>query len=339
MVAARAGRGAHADRAKVPGMKSSPDHSAPPRPSPPTTGSRIGAALAVVLMLGVAPRLARPQALPTELRALLASTPADSLVRPLRRYEGDHARSPEAAEAALLLGQLEYARGEYRHAAETFARAAARLDPARKPAARYHAGLAWLALGEPDQARAALEEVANGTGDSRQEALLAVAQAWELARRPDRAEETLAALLAGDPGEAGPAALERAMAIAVRDDREDQARKLRERLLARYPRSMEAAAARLATFAPADARPVAEARAGAVAVVIGSFVDPGRARSLAAAARAAGFVDARVVSHGEGLAAVHTVRLGIYPRVSEARKAGDQAAQALGVAFELTHTR
>lgn len=279
------------------------------------------------------------ETLPQALRAILSGTPADSLARPLRRYEAARARYPDAAEAALLLGQLQYARGEYRRAAETFARAAARLDPARKPEARYWTGLAWLGAGEPDQTRAALEEVASGGGPRHAPALLAVAQAWELARRPERVTETLTALLLGDPGEAGPAALERLAALAERDGDENQARKARERLLADYPRSMEAAAARLAIFAPANAQPAAKTRPGALAVVIGSFVDPARARSLATAARAAGFPDARVVSHGEGLAAVHMVRLGVYPRHAEARKAGEQAAQALGIAYELMPAR
>ncbi len=305
----------------------------------PRGASALAAAIAVVTTCVLATPAAPAETLAPELRALLGGTPADSLPGPLRRYEAEHARSPEAADAALLLGQLQYARGEYRRAAETFARAAARLDPARKPEARYWAGLSWLGLGEPDQTRAALEEVANGGGVRRAGALLAVAQAWELARRPDRAAETLSGLLAGHPGEAGPAALERVAALAERDGHEDQAREARERLLAQYPRSMEAAAARLAVFAPANTQPAAETRPGAVAVVIGSFVDPARARSLASAARAAGFPDARVVSHGEGLAAVHTVRLGVYPRHAEARKAGEQAAQALGVAYELMRAR
>jgi tetratricopeptide (TPR) repeat protein len=273
------------------------------------------------------------------LSALLSGTPADSLPGPLRRYEADHARSPEAADAALLLGQLQYARGEYRGAAETFARAAARLVPARKSEARYWAGLSWLGLGEPDQTRAALEEVASGEGARRASALLAVAQAWELMRRPDRAAEILSGLIARDPGEAGPAALERVAALAARDGQEERARRARERLLADYPRSMEAAAARLAVFAPASTQTAAETRPGAVAVVIGSFLDPARARSLASAARAAGFEDARVVSHGEGPAAVHTVRLGVYPSHAEARRAGEQGAQALGITYELMRAR
>ncbi len=301
------------------------------------------AALVLALVLALAGALvAAPafgQPLPAELRALLAGMPADSLPGPLRRFEAQHARASEAAEAVLVLGQLHYARGEYRRAAETFARAAARLDPARKPEARYWAGLAWLALGDANQARAALDEVAGAGGARRGEAMLAQAQAWELAPRPARARATLAALLSGDPGEVGPAALERVAALAERDGEEDQARQARERLLRDYPRSMEAAAARLAVFAPASAGATSQARPGSVAVVIGSFVDLSRARSLANAARAAGFADAQVVSRGQGLLAVHTVRLGVYPRHADARKAGEQAERALGVTFELTRAR
>src|SRR5688572_29225699 len=70
---------------------------------------------------------------PASLAGLLAGTPADSLVLPLRRFEADRARAGEAGEAALVLGHLHAARGEYRPAAEAFGRAAARLDPGRKP--------------------------------------------------------------------------------------------------------------------------------------------------------------------------------------------------------------
>ena len=181
---------------------------------------------------------------PGSLRELLAATPADSLPVVLRPFESPRARSPEGTEAVLLLGQLHYARGEYRQAAETFARAAARLEPARKPEARYWAGLAWLALGEPNQARAALDEVVSAGGPRQAQAMLAQAQVWELAQRPARAAEVLGLLLNGEPGEAGPAALERAAALADGDGHEEDARKARERLLREYPRSIEAAAAR-----------------------------------------------------------------------------------------------
>jgi tetratricopeptide (TPR) repeat protein len=271
-----------------------------------------------------------------ELRGLLAATPADSLPAALRAFEGRHGRGPEATEATLALAQLHYARGEFRRAAEAYARAAARLEPARKPEARYWAGLAWLALGEPNPARAALDEVASVAGPRQRAAMLAQAQAWELALRPARAVESLQTLLAGDPGEAGPAALERTAALAERVGEDEDARRARERLLLEFPRSVEAAAARRAVFSAAGTRPDAGGRPGATAVVIGTFADPARARALAAAARAAGFPEAQVTSRGQGLSAVHLVRLGVYPRPLDARRAGEQAEQALGVAFQLT---
>src|SRR5947207_755314 len=104
------------------------------------------------------------------LDSLVDHHPADSLVVPLRRFENEAPRPSEGAAAAWLLGQLHYARGEYRPAAEAFSRAAARLDPARKPEARYWAGLAWLALGDPGQARAAFEELSKPGSPRRAEA-------------------------------------------------------------------------------------------------------------------------------------------------------------------------
>jgi cell division septation protein DedD len=187
-----------------------------------------------------------------------------------------------------------------------------------------------------------LDEVAAAGGPRQSEAMFARAQAWELAQRPARAMEILSALLAPervDLGEVGPAALERVAALADQVGQDDRARAARERLVREYPRSIEAAAARRAVFSPAESRAQAAGRPGATAVMIGSFVDPSRARSLAAAARAAGFAEAQVVSRGEGLSAVHLVRLGVYPRSAEARRAGEQAAQALGVTFELTRAR
>src|SRR5205807_2400748 len=79
-----------------------------------------------------------------------------SLRVPLRRLEGrlDPARS---AEVAMTLGRYHFARGEYRDAVAAFARSSARLEPSRKPDARYWMGLSWLGLGEPAQARATLE--------------------------------------------------------------------------------------------------------------------------------------------------------------------------------------
>jgi tetratricopeptide (TPR) repeat protein len=297
---------------------------------PPSRSHRLVARLAFAPIVFAA---AFAQAAPDEIRALLATTPADSLVEPLLRLEGTRARPAEGADAVMVLGALHFARGEYREAVNAYSRAAARLDPARKSEARYWAGLSWLGLGEPTQARSALEEVVRGGGARRVAALLGLAQAWELSQRPERALEVLEALLHDDLGEVGPAILERAAALAEHARKLEQARRARERLLRDYPRSIEAAAARLALARAAD-----PAGASDVAVVIGSFVDRARARSLATEAKRSGFPGAQVVTRGEGLAAVHIVRLGTYPNHAEARRAGEQATSALGVAYQIVRS-
>lgn len=260
----------------------------------------------------------------------LMGQPADSLAVALRRLEAGSTGPIAAGEASLLLGHLHFARAEYRVAADAFSRAAARLDPAAKPEARYWAGLSWLALGQPVQARAALDEVVRAGGARKPDALLAIAQAWDVSDRADRAIDVLEQLIASDLGEIGPAALERYATLADRAGRSGPGRRARERLLQNYPRSIEAAASRLAlaSLAPETARNV-------VAVVIGSFIDPARARSLATSAKRAGFPEAQVVSQGSGLSAVHSVRLGTYARRADAIRAGEQAERALGVTYTL----
>ena len=285
-------------------------------------------ALPVLLSLLAA---ASSGALPSDLRTLLAGLPADSLVVPLRRFENEHGRGSEGGEAAYLLGQFHFARGEYRQACDAFGRAAARLEPGRKPMARYGAGLAWLALKQPDQARAALEEVVQSSAPLRSRALLGVALAWELSERPERALQALQSVLAGAPGEAGPAALELVIALAERLERPDVARRARERLRRDYPRSIEAARIALPERAAAPS-PGAD---GTVTVQIGAFVDPERARSLAEAAQRAGFPAAQVIVQGEGEARMHLVNLGVFGTREEAERAGERAAATLGVSYRV----
>src|SRR5204862_7481665 len=131
------------------------------RPMPlgsPLRSLGLFASLALLLLAAPVPRALAIEG--SALDSLLASTPADSLRVPLRRLEGrlDPARS---AEVAMTLGRYHFARGEYRDAVAAFARSSARLEPSRKPDARYWMGLSWLGLGEPAQARATLEGVAH----------------------------------------------------------------------------------------------------------------------------------------------------------------------------------
>ena len=284
--------------------------------------------LAMLLALALPATVAVAQT--TSLETLLAETPSDSLPMALRRLEASPSNLATAGRAGMVLGQLHYARGEFRQAAAAFGRAAARLAPGEKPQARYAQGLAFLGLGEPIQARAALEEVARTSTSLREPALLGVAQAWEVAERPERALETLEPLLGQDLGETGPTILERIAALAERADRQDEARRARERLLRDYPRSIEAASAR-AHLAAAAQRP----GAGTIAVVIGQFLDRSRARALASEAKRAGFPNAQVITRGQGLAAIHIVRLGAYTTPAEAREAGELAGKALGVSYQV----
>jgi tetratricopeptide (TPR) repeat protein len=144
-------------------------------------------------------------------------------------------------------GQMHFARGEYRLAADAFARAGARLDPARKPGARYWSGLSWLGANDPVQARSAFEDVIASSPPLRPFATLGLAQSWDLARRPDRVLDVLSQLLASGSGEAMPAALARFAELAGAKGRAQDAKRAEERLQRDWPSSMEASALRLAT--------------------------------------------------------------------------------------------
>ena len=294
---------------------------------------------------------------PATLRAVLESTPADSLGRPLERFEALRARGPEVAETALVLGRLRYARGEYRQAAEAFARAAARLGPPQRFEARYWAGLAWLGAGDLREARAALEEVARPGSPRRADALLALALCWRAAHQREREWQALEQLLAAEPGEAGPPALEREIALAAERRQPEAASRARERLLRDYPRSIEAARAALAP-ASAAAAPVPQQGAsastsprprrpapapvslqGPLAVQIGAFGDPARAQALAERARRAGFTSVRVAEVSESGTTLHAVRFGLFATAEDARAAGERAARALGVPCRVVSAR
>ncbi len=283
-------------------------------------------------------------------RQVLESYPADSLPAPLARLEATH-RASDAAEAALTLGRLHYARGEYRQAAGDFARATPHFDPARRGEAHYWTGLAWLGAGEIGQARAAFQEAARKDSPRRPEAQLGVALCWEAARRPERALETLQTLLAGEPGEAGPAALERVVVLATRLERTELARRARERLAKDYPRSIEAVRAlRLPANAagrasrPASRPPAPPAARVApppvaaqvpLAVRIGVFREEARARELAERARREGFGPVRVRALTDAGGMLYAVRVGVYATAEDARGAGQRLGRALGVAWRV----
>jgi tetratricopeptide (TPR) repeat protein len=298
------------------------------------------ALLAVVLAASPAPQT---------LRQVLESYPADSLPGPLARVEAAR-RGGESAEAALAMGRLHYARGEYRQAAADFSRAGPRLPAARRAEAGYWTGLSLLGAGEPGPARGAFEEAARGSVGLRPLARLGVALCWEAARRPEKALETLQEVLAGDPGEAGPAALEKVVTLATRLGRPELARRSRERLAKDYPRSVEAvrsaggapgaarparpAAAQPVTSAPRPAPPPTAAQAP-LAVQVGVFRQPAAANDLAARIRRNGIGPVRVVPLPEGSTRLYAVRVGVFATAEDARAAGAWLGKALGMPWRL----
>jgi tetratricopeptide (TPR) repeat protein len=275
-----------------------------------------------------------PPAPTTDPAGLITRVPADSLPRALRQIETSSERPRDRAEAALMLGRLYYARGEYRGAADAFSRAAARLEPERKTEALYWAGMSWLAVRAPNAARSALEVVAASHSPFQPQARLAIARAWDLSSQPDRAFEVLEELLADSPAEAEPAALELYAAMADKLHRPAVAERARARLQSAYPLSMEAAAV--------GAEPQAAARtanAGPAVVEAGRFTSRARARTLASRAVRAGFSGAHVEETGDGVSRSYHVVLGSFPSKSEAHAAVARASRTLGVSAHVAGER
>ena len=194
-------------------------------------------ALALMLLLALG---APAQALEPVWSQLPAGLPADSLGPALRALEARGAR-PLAASAAYALGPFQHARGEYRQAAEAFARAAARLTGYDRADARFHQGVALLGAQDAGRARAAFEEVAGASQPLRALALLGLAQSHALAGEIPQEMDVLRRLIDGPAGEAEPAALERWAVLCDGLGRASEAAAARERLVRRWPRSFEAA--------------------------------------------------------------------------------------------------
>ena len=196
--------------------------------------TRFGAALAALLAVTPA------HALESVWSKLPAGLAADSLAPALRRLEAGGPRSTSAA-AAFVLGQFHHARGEYRLAAEAYGRAAARLNGFEQAQARYCQGVAWLGVPDGGRARAAFEAVSQQSQPLRALAQLGLAQALALTGETAREMDVLRRLLDGPAGEAEPAALERYALLCDRLHRTAEAIAARDRLLRRWPRSLEAA--------------------------------------------------------------------------------------------------
>jgi len=184
--------------------------------------------------------LAAPIGISPGLAQLLAQTPADSLLGPLRRYELQRRHGAAAAEAALMLGHLHLIRGEYRLAADAFTRAAAGFEPARKDEALYWGGVAWLGVPDRGRARALLDQVVFDNGARRDEATLGIALSLLDDNHPERALKFLGRLTGKHTGECTAEALGATAAAAERTHDPALAKRARERLAREYPLSLAA---------------------------------------------------------------------------------------------------
>jgi tetratricopeptide (TPR) repeat protein len=307
-----------------------------PGPGPSAAGIAFALFLAGPADFAQAARNERPPAEPPAetpldpVRGVLSPGPADTLIAALRQLEGgDH-----AGEAALRLGELHYARGEYSQARQAFARAQTHLGEPSRSRARLAEARSWLALGQPSRARETVADLATGEGAVADEAALLVAQSHEREGALVRALGLYERLLNPPRPGANPIALGRAAELYRRLGRPERSRQVEQLLLEHYPESMEAVTARMRQSGmpvPSDA---SEKRDGLI-VQIGSFTDAGRARTLASRARQAGFTRAEVVSRGTGAAATHAVQLGIFDTREEAVEAGRRSERLLGVTFTL----
>ncbi len=174
----------------------------------------------------------------------------DSSRTRLRAFIARHPHHPLVREAWLELGTLAYALGEYAEARDAFrrARGGAVIERAKLWEAR-----SLLALGTPREARALAQPIARGKTGARWEAgeLVALAQLGE-GNRPG-ALMSYRVMLGKPDARVEPSALFQAIQLANESAALEEARAWRARLIKSFPRSPEAASARVETTAPAPA--------------------------------------------------------------------------------------
>lgn len=205
-----------------------------------------GAVGAVALLAGgPAAQTRNPSADPVRAAfdAAIAPGLGDSVETRLSRFLDRHARHPLARSARLELGSLAYARGEYVEARDLFRRARPAGTSPGAEEARYWEGQSAFALGRLREAREAVLPIARSKREvpRRWDAAYLVALSWAQEGRPAEAIAAYRALLElpATGGEAS--ALYQAHRLARELGRADEATEWRARLLARYPRSPEAA--------------------------------------------------------------------------------------------------
>jgi tetratricopeptide (TPR) repeat protein len=209
-------------------------------------GVALGALLAILALLSMLPAagIAREPA-PELLQALDQEADGAVLARSAERMLRDHRSHPRAGEAAEILAELAYARGEYATAGRHFQTAAelAR-DDGEANRRRLWRGRALAAAGDVAGARKQFEELA-GKGPIAAEATLGLADVALAEGKAPRAIELYESLTSrSSPAGIRPLALGQLAVAYERAGREDQALATSRELVSAYPAATEAAAAR-----------------------------------------------------------------------------------------------
>jgi tetratricopeptide (TPR) repeat protein len=176
------------------------------------------------------------------LDAALAPGLADTTRLRLEAFLGTHPRHPLAREARHELGLLAYARGDYAAARDEFRRAR---PSSGGDEARYWEALSAFALGRTREARTLALPMARASGKQagprRWDAAYLVALCWAQEGRKAEALAAYRELFALPPAGSEAAALYQGVGLARELGRTEDATAWRTRLLARAPRSPEAA--------------------------------------------------------------------------------------------------
>ena len=205
----------------------------------------VGVGIALLVMV-TAPAVSIAREPPPDLLAALdQETDGAALARAAEKMLRDHRSHPQAGDAAEILAELAYARGEYATAGRHFQTAAELAkDDGLAARRRLWRARALAAAGDLAGARKQYEEL-SGKGPLAAEATLGLADVALAEGKVPRAIELYETLTErGAPASIRPIALGQLAVACERAGREDQALAASRELVDAYPSATEAAAAR-----------------------------------------------------------------------------------------------
>jgi tetratricopeptide (TPR) repeat protein len=294
---------------------------------------------------------------PAELLLMLDhGSDGEQVAAAARTMLADHKRHPRAADAAEVLGDYHFARGEYRTAARHYETAA---EASGQDSLRTHRlvcrGRALLAAGELDAAVGQFEQIlrsAPGTA----EAGLGLADAAALAGEEERAAGLYRAVIDHAPeSELTPIALAQLIRVLDALGRGEEALEIARRLVEDYPRASEAAAVRERLRVDERASRGAADRSGdgeigetppttpsdppipeaLYTLQLGAFGSEANAQELALEINKLGLTDVRIEREVRGSRTFYRVRCGAYPDTESAEAEGKRLRDAHGLSYQV----